>query len=283
MSTTRLDAERALTQLMRTREQYRGVWTALMGDGAGTVQDPDNPDKVFVRVHGLQSSVASVFNRTAPINRPDLPVLIGTTREHPHLVQVLGVDWSALPEWGGVAMLPLHGPDHEFGAPDPVFVQKRAIVPMRASAQSIPDMTLYVAADFYPWDDGFNYWPGGTTEDLTGRVPGAGLARFVTIYVDGATNALGYVNGDTKSVAFPLGIDMIPEPPQGSVPICAVRLYNGMSVITEDDIYDLRILIAPMGGSLAPAQHGLDPVEGRHTGTLDTSHLEARIACTGAM
>lgn len=254
-----------------------------MGDGAGTIQDPDDPDRVFVRVHGLQNSVARVFNKKVPTNRPDLQILIGATREQPHLVQVLSVNWSALPDWDGATMLPLHGPEHEFGGPDPIYIQKRAIIPMRATAQRPATMVLNVAADFYPWDDGFNYWPGGTTEDLSGRVPGAGLARFVTIYVDGAANALGYVNGDTKQVTFPLGIDMIPEPPEGSVPICAVRLYNGMPAIVEDDVYDLRILIAPMGGSLAPAQHGLDPVEGRHTGTLDTSHLEARIACTGAM
>lgn len=279
---TRLEAEQALTGLMHTRETYRPVWTALMGDGAGTIQDPDDPDKVFVRVHGLQSSVASVFNKKVPSNRPDLPVLIGSTREQPHLVQVLDVDWSALPDWGGAAVLPLHGGDHEFGGPDPVYIQKRALVPLRASAQRPPDMTLHVAPDFYPWAAGFNYFPGGDTEDLTGRVPGEGLARFVTIYVDGATNALAYIDGDTKPAVWPLGVDMIPEPPEGSVPICAVRLYSGMSAIVEDDIYDLRILIAPMGGSLAPAQHGLDPQHGRHTGQLDSRHIWASVACTGA-
>lgn len=279
---TRLEAEQALANLVRTREQYRAVWTALMGDGAGNVVDPGNPDMVFVRVHGLQSSVAKVFNKTVPTNRPNLSVLIGVTREQPHLVQVLGVDWSALPEWGGATMLPLHGTEHEFGGADPVFVQKRAIVPMRASAQRPATMFLDVAADFYPWDDGFNYWPGGPTEDLTGRVPGAGLARFVTIYVDGATNTLGYIDGEAGPIVWPLGIETIPEPPQGSVPICAVRLYDGMSAIVENDIYDLRILNSPMGGSLAPGSHALDPGHGPHTGQLDTRHLWASVACCGA-
>lgn len=281
--TTRLDAERALGALMGTREKYRHVWTAMMGDGAGTVQDPDDPDRVFVRVHGLQDSVASVLNKTVPINRPDLPVLIGTTREIPHLVQVLGVDWSALPDWGGANLLPLHGPDHQLpGGADPVYIQKRAIMPLRASAQSPADMTLEVADDFYPWDDGFNYFEGATTEDLTSRVPGAYLHRFVTIYVDGATNSLGYVNGDTQQITFPLGVEMIPEAPEGSVPICAVRLYNGMTSITEEEIYDLRIIVGPSPGSLAPAEHGLDPMHGRHSGRLDTRHLWASVACCGA-
>jgi len=280
---TRLDATQALSTLMKTREAYRSVWTALMGDGAGTVTDPDDPDYVMVRVHGLQSSVARVFNKAVPTNRPDLPVLIGTTRTHPNRVQVLCVDWEALPDWDGVSLLPLHGPDHELpdGA-DPVYIQKRAIVPLRAGPQSTPDMTLYVAPDFYPWDDGFNYFEGGNSEDLTNRVPGAGLHRFVTVYVDGATNALGYINGETMPAIFPLGIERIPEPPEGSVPICAVRLYYGMSMITEAEIYDLRIINAPMGGSLAPASHGLDPQRGRHTGQLDTRHLWASVACCGA-
>ena len=280
---TRLEAKQALDKLMKTRETYRSVWTALMGDGAGTVTDPDNPDYVMVRVHGLQSSVARVFNKAVPTNRPDLPVLIGTTRTHPNRVQVLCVDWEALPNWNGNSLLPLHGADHELpGGVDPVYIQKRAIVPLRAAPQATPDMTLCVAPDFYPWDDGFNYFEGGNSEDLAGRLPGAGLHRFVTIYVDGATNALGYVNGETMPTLLPLGVERIPEPPEGSVPICAVRLYYGMTMITEAEIYDLRIINAPMGGSLAPAAHGLDPQHGRHTGQLDSRHIWASVACCGA-
>lgn len=257
-----------------------------MGDGTGTVRDPDAADRVFVRVHGLQSSVASVFNKAAPTNRDGLPVLIGTTREHPHLVQVLTVDWGALPDWDGEAFLPLHGPDHQLpDGPDPVYIQKRAILPLRASPQSTPDMTLAVMPDFYPYDDGWNFFEGADTEDLTARIPGdADMGRFVTIYVDAATNALAYLNGDTGIVnppplAEPL---TIPAPPEASVPVCAVRLYESMTVINEADIYDLRIIVSPMGGSLAPAAHALDPLGGRHTGQLDTRHLWASVACCGA-
>jgi len=282
---TRLDAEQALRTLVDTREQYRRVWTALMGDGAGTVVNPNNPDQVFVRVHGLQSSVAAVFNKVAPTNRPDLPVLIGTTREHPHLVQVLAVDWAALPEWGGETMLPLHGDDHEVpDGCDPVYIQKRAIVPLRASPQSPPDMTVEVSPDFYPYDEGWNFFEGATSEDLTARVPGADLGCFVTIYVDGATNALAYLDGDT-GIVYPLPLEEplpIPLPPEGSVPVAAIRLRYGMSAIKEKDIYDLRIIVSPMGGTIAPAPHKLDPVHGRHTGRLDTSHLWASVACCGA-
>lgn len=283
--TTRLDAEKALHRLMGTREEHRSVWTALMGDGTSTVVDPDDPDMVFVRVHGLQSSVAKIFNKAVPTNRPDLPVLIGTTREQPHLVQVLDVDWTVLPDWGGEAFLPLHGPDHQLpDGPDPVYVQKRAIVPLRASPQNPPNMTLAVAPDFYPYASGWQFFEGADTEDLTSRVPGVHLGRFVTIYVDGATNALGYINGDTgivepEPLAVPLSISL---PPEGSVPICAVRLYNGMTAINEADIYDLRIIVSPMGGSLAPAAHPIDPQHGRHTGQLDTRHLWASVACCGA-
>lgn len=280
---TRLDAEQALSQLMSTRETYRRVWTALMGDGAGTVTNPDNPDQVFVRVHGLQSSVAVVFNKVAPTTRPNLPVLIGTTREHPHLVQVLKVDWEALPEWGGATMLPLHGPDHEVpDGCDPVYIQKRAIVPLRASAQTVPDMTVKVSADFYPYDDGWNYFEGANSEDLTARVPSDGEARFVTIYVDSTTNSLDYVDGDTRPATFPLEIERIPAPPEASVPVCAVRLCDGMSAIVETDIYDLRIIVSPLGGMVAPGPHKLDPGHGKHTGRLDTRHLWASVACCGA-
>ena len=268
---------------MGTREEYRRIWTALMGDGTGTVTDPDNPDRVFVRVHGLQDSVALVFNKSVPTNRPDLPVLIGTTRELPNLVQVLGVDWSALPEWMGELFLGLHGDTHELpDGVDPVYIQKRAIVPLRASAQETPDMTLAVAADFYPWDDGFNYFEGGDTEDLSARVPAAGLGRYVTIYVDGATNALAYVNGDTWPLGLPQGVEDIAAAPEGSVPICAVLLYATMTAIHEVDIWDLRIIVSPTGGSMAPKVHGLDPRFGRHSGQLDTRHLWASVACCGA-
>jgi hypothetical protein len=281
---TQLDAEQALRQVIETRETFRSVWTAIMGDGSGTIEDPDDPDYCFVRVHGLQNSVARVFNKAAPSNRDELPVLIGTTREVPHLVQVLSVDWAALPDWDGEALLPLHGDDHQFPGPDPTFIQKRAIVPLRASPQTTPDMTLQVASDFYPWDEGFKFFEGGDTEDLTARIPGdVGEGRFVLIYVDGATNALAYSNGDTYPAAWPSDVDdMIPEPPEGSIPVCAVRLVNGQTTVEEDDIYDLRIIVGPMGGSLAPAEHELDPRYGRHRGRLDTSRLWASVACCGA-
>lgn len=254
-----------------------------MGDGAGAIEDPDNPDRVFVRVHGLQSSVASVFNKAVPSNRDDLPVLIGTTREQPHLVQVLQVDWTALPEWAGVALLPLHGVDHELpGGSDPVYIQKRAIIPLRASPQETPDMTLAVASDFYPWDDGFNYFAGADTEDLTARIPAGGEARFVLIYVDGSSNDLAYLNGTALAAAFPLGVEGIPTPLEGTVPVCAVRLATGQTTVEEADIYDLRILISPMGGSLAPAAHLISPTEGRHTGELGSRYVSAPVACCGA-
>lgn len=280
---TRLEAEKALGALLGTKEAYRAVWTALMGDGTGTVIDPDNADRVFVRVHGLQNSVANIFNKSVPTNRPDLPVLIGVKREQPHLVQVLGVDWSTLPSWDGAAMLPIHGSDHEvpYGS-DPVYIQKRAIVPLRASRQTVADMTLQVAGDFYPWDDGWNYFEPSDSASFAARVPGAGLSRFVTMYVDGATNLLAYVNGDTQPAGWPLGVDLIPDAPEGSVPICAVRLENGQTTIVEADIYDLRIIVSPIGGSLAPLAHALDPKGLRHTDQLDTRHLWASVACCGA-
>lgn len=278
--TTRLQAEQALTQLIGTREQYRRIWTALMGDGTGTITDPDNADRVFVRVHGLQDSVALVFNKSVPTNRPDLPVLIGATRELPQRVQVLGVDWSALPEWGGELFLGLHGDTHELpdGA-DPVYVQKRAIVPLRASPQDTPDMTVSVAADYYPWDDGFNFFAGDDTEDLTSRKPGAWEGRYVCIYVDGATNLLAYTNGDAWPLDDP---EDLPSPPEGSVPVCAVRLMGTTTAIEEADIFDYRIIVSPMGGSLAPKEHGLDPQHDRHSGRLDSRHIWASVACCGA-
>lgn len=282
---TRLDAEKALRQVIYTREQYRPLWTALMGDGTGTVQDPDDADYCFVRVHGLQSSVARVFNKAVAGNREDLPVIIGANREQPHLIQVLSVDWSTLPDWDGEALLPLHGSDHEFPGPDPVFVQKRAIVPLRASPQSTPDLTVNVAPDFYPYDEGFNFFEGADSEDLTARIPGTGgQGRFVLIYVAGATNTLAYSNGtadtaEPETLAVPLEI---PDPPEGSVPICAVRLVNGQTTIDEDDIYDLRIIVGAMGGTVAPAEHELDLRYGKHRGRLDTGHLWASVACCGA-
>lgn len=282
---TRLDAEQALRKMVATREEYRAVWTALLGDGTGTVVDPDDPDRVFVRVHGLQSSVARVFNKVVPATHNDLPVFIGTTRVLPHFVQVLGIDWGALPEWGGEIFLPIHGATHELpDGYDPVYIQKRAILPLRASPQEPPDMTVNVFPDFYPWNDGFQFFEGADSEDLTSRVPGTDLGRFVLIYLDGGTNTLGYIDGATGIVAPPGLAEPLtmPDPPEACVPICAVRLYNGMTVINEADIYDLRIIVSPMGGSLSPAAHGLDPLHEKHTGRLDTRHLWASVACCGA-
>jgi len=102
----------------------------------------------------------------------------------------------------------------------------------------------------------------------------------VLISIDGATEVLQY----TPGTAFPILLPpadreaMIPAPPDGSVPLAAICLYNGMTAIGWDYIYDIRLMIGTNGalGAGAASRHGPFVVA-----TADAMLDQARVLADG--
>lgn len=86
---------------------------------------------------------------------------------------------------------------------------------------------------------------GAMGRNLMARVPGAGLARFVLISVDGSRMPT-YTNGATFSTALPPDFAFIPIPLAESMPIAAIYLWNGITAISRAEIYDCRLYLEAM-------------------------------------
>lgn len=272
---------RQFQEVMAQFEPRRPADPALMGDGLGNVAVSGRDGYVYVRV-GSELLVGHAYNNRVP-NRENLPVIVGYSSAQPELFQVLSIREVYAGADTGDKMIPAvvaHHNSHELGnadgGDDVVYVQKQQIIPLLAYETDPASMYISIAADWYPWQSGFKFFAGATSADLSGYVPGtSGQARYVLVTVDGATNVLQYTSGDTWAIYLPPAdlSTLVPDAPAGSVPVVAIYLPNGTTAITrKTNLYDVRILISPVGGSLTPAVH--DHSEGAEGGILPATSTE---------
>jgi len=255
---------RQFEDVLAQYEPIRPADPALMGDGLGNVKVSGRDGFVYIRV-GSELVVGQAYNNRVP-NRENLPVIVGYSSDQPALFQVLSIREVYAGADSGHDMIPqvvAHHNSHELGnadgGDDVVYVQKQQILPLLAYETDPASMYINVASDWYPWQSGFKFFEGATSADLSGYVPTtSGQARYLLVSVDGATNILQYTEGDTWSLYLPPAdlSSLVPDAPAGSVPVVAIYLPYGTTALTrETNLYDVRILISPVGGSLLPAVH----------------------------
>lgn len=171
------------------------------------------------------------------------------------------VEWSRVivqqNDYDAQAYLPLHARDHEWPdrspRPDAVTVYPRALSMLRSYPGVGGALTVDVAPLRYVLDGGMILFPGQIGINLAASQPAAGLARFVGVYLDLATNAIGTVDGATTIDAGPVTPDT-PAFPDGVIPSALVRLDGAATVFTEADFVDVRPMIGMAstgGGDLA--------------------------------
>lgn len=232
---------------------------------------------IWVRIRGQTSEVVQAFNEHVGI-MPDLPVLLARDPMQPRVYKVLGRDFGKYQGWE-FPLLPKHGEQHSFGEDaaagrDPVFIYKRQIVqPLLVHPQSVPDMTVYVEADYYFWSNGYRYFAGNSSADLTSSKPGVGLSRFVMVYLDGTTGTVKTSLGTTWSTLFP-PLDRVSYIPtidaSVGIPLAAVLLSSETTEINWSELFDIRALLSFANSVF---RHGLDPSHGTHTGALDAADV----------
>lgn len=225
----------------------------LLGDGRGNVLVPGRPDYNYVRFSRASTETFEVFNKEVSQPVDGWPILIGEFPWQPGLVQVVATDWSAYAQtgWGdGMASIQAHHETHEWPnfAPgsDAINTYLRAITPMRTQAAASGTTSVIVTAYEYDGATGTGYgWPGTPQLALGGATPPSGTMRYMGIYLNPATNALGVVSGSTTIYTDALEPPR-PAWPRGVYPSAYVRLYGGQSQINERDIRDAR---RPWGNS----------------------------------
>ena len=245
----------------------RPVYAALLGDGTSdeNVEVTNRPGFVYIRT-GNEQSASQAFNNRVP-NRYDLPVYVGYTNTQPTLLQVLDIRQQAYVGAGNnpVVLVPGHHQTHEFGnsedGSDVVWIEKQQYKEALAKPTDPASMQLYVNPILYQYEDGWQYYAGGNTADLSGYVPSTThRARYLLVSIDAATNALQYTSGTVfNSYSPPSDLtDALPTPPFASIPVSAVYLRTTTTALTfEDNLgYDPRLIVSGTGGLVTAAPTG---------------------------
>jgi len=272
---------KALKRLLQSKEDKLEIIPGMLGRynlfGIKQIEVPNRPGFVYVRVRGQTSEIVEAFNDAVGLDF-GLAILLIRDKLTPRYYRVLGRNVSLYESWDDQLPVPRHGAQHSFNAGgwDIVWIYRKQMVqPLQCHPQAVPNMTVYVEADFYFWSNEFKYWAGGSSTSLTPYVPGSGLSRYVTVYLDGDLEAVQFKIGTTFSTSFPPAdiISFIPEilPTEG-IPLAAVLVTSSTTSITWDNLFDLRIMLFTGSGAL-PGIHGLDPVHGFHSGTLDAEDV----------
>ena len=204
------------------------------------------------------------YNASVPL-AVGMPVRIMRDANIPSRRVVQGVDYDALgatinsPDPGKSLSVPNHHRNHEFlpmfPGLDVVNVYSRAIVPLKIYPGSTA-LTICVMPGDYEVDQTHKYYPGLVDDDISGQVPTtAGNYVSCLVFLDSATNLVGYLNGTEGVGMYPTE----PDVPDGDIPLGYVRLHNGMTgVLTETEVTNdprpfISIATGGGGGGGTPA------------------------------
>lgn len=253
MNRLQLRAEHSAQQFYNRRQIP--TEEALAGDGVGNLNVAGRLQWIYVRMAGDSTKVSQAYNRSGfTFAENDSIALRWVKRTGMGFYQVDGYSGSAVYDVFGAGSgsgtgtgVAYHAWQHErmdagTGGPDPLDIFARMVVPLRARAQTVPDLTMHVEAGYNPLTG--NYYAGGNSAAF-GPVPAvAGQARIDLLYL-GSDDALHIVAGT------PVGGGVTPTLPAvvvPSVPLAFVYLANAQTTIAEGNIYrDPGILRAPVG------------------------------------
>jgi len=242
-----MKAKKRLRTQLNKYQRFGVVIPGTIGDHIHVIDVPGRANYIYVSLSN--GEVIEAFNnRVSPIL--DLPVFVGYDPKEPNLLQVLSVR-SGYARYGdgGVSMpsVPEHHETHEWmanpGGNDVVFAQLRQFMPLRPTPLSTGvALNIYRSVGYLN-----NQWLQftGSTIDLAPFIPTTGT-RFVLIYegADGLPSATAGTSRDSYSL---LGMDDIPQPIPGTLPIAVARVYFRQQVLYETNDYtDLIDLRFPM-------------------------------------
>lgn len=286
MADERLRLKDLIGRLIDTKENKTPKIGGLLGtyvNGVATVRVANKPGYVYVRLNGSYSEVITAVNGVVA-EAYDLKVIVTIQPENPGIYVIFGRDLNQYGSFGNnngqgaSAYLPHHGDTHSFGiGVDPVFIYKRQMMqPLGVHPTNPISNHLYVEPDFYIWQNQVKYFYGANTTNLSSANPLDGQhGRYLTIYLNGATNTLAYLTG-SDFIIWPvpatgtLNTIITPLATIG-IPLAAVILTSGSTTYDWPDLKDIRNFLD--GGGTSALIHPLDPAGGFHTGTLPGQYV----------
>jgi hypothetical protein len=244
-----------------------------MGNHSGVVKVPNTENMVYVRLPNGQ--VIKVFNSIAP-NIYNWKVYIGRDKSQPGLLKVTEVRWvHNIVET--IAYVVFHHKQHEYPAPDTVWVRRDQFLPLLVLPAGGLHVRLYGDVVYAPGMVAPVRVANEEDIDLSSHAVVAG-AKYVLMEVD-PTGALQYVTGDTVDSIDILRVGTpIPSPSEGNFPICVFEFYEGQTELRRDDeernIIDLRMFTSNRSTGVATDVHGatekMTLVDGDEVGIADS-------------
>lgn len=253
------DAKRIWNETTKRIVPQQRTRLAYLGDGRGFASSnlivPQRPSLVYARDDVNSSTHFVVINRRV---KPafNLPVILGTTMEEPDLEQVLSIDYTPFDYAANASTIEgtqPHGPQHEFGGGDEVFVDTRLFKPGLAKPTEPAGMTIKILS-FIHYYNGWKRFEETTTDTFNNWKPDTG-SRFVLVAVDPKVNIIKYIPGlifNEASFDHLLGgstaFANIPSPGGDEIPIVAVWLTSTTTKIDWNDqitnnMFDVRMFI----------------------------------------
>lgn len=235
------DLRRAWKAQQAQKQDVTNAIPALMGNGHGVVQVPNQPGYVYIRL-GV-GDLGQAYNNRCPLT-DNLAIYVGydpVLDPDRRIFQVLSVRMADYAGAGGTPTpnVPPHHLTHEYGGGDDVYVSWRRLMGFRVGRPSGFQITV---------DEGViiraGAWLGVTAQtlDLTALKPIGTLACYVLIVLNAAGTATATAGASV--VVGVLAISDCPIPGAGEIPLAAVRLYGAQTAIgdvpTAPDIVDLR-------------------------------------------
>jgi len=260
---------KAVSSLESAKSQKINYIPGVLGftlNGEQKVEVPSRESYVYVRLRGVDNEVIQAFNdAVAPVY--NLPVLIAKDDIDRSRYRVIARDTGAYANWGSSsAYLPKHGHTHSFipeegGGGDVVWAYSRQLMPLAVypSGSSGAGMVMIKPGTYYQ-NDVWHYAGGTATASLLPYRPTDNTARMVLVYLDGNGNPGLIASDDYFAATITGNAGITPYLPSIAgtdyIPLEAIRLVSGTTIISWGNIYDVRPWLVGDGfiatGTFAP-------------------------------
>jgi hypothetical protein len=234
-------------------EEFPGLLGTYL-NGEKTVAVAGRPTFVWVRVRGSQSELVQAYNDTVA-EVYDLPVLIVRDTSQPNYYRVKGRNVAQYANWGSSnprtrthALTHMHSDESGAGT-DVVWVMQRQFMPMLLTPQPTGSMSAFVEPAWYEAPDGYRYFGGTGTVDMSSLRPTNPQARFATVYIDFVSGNPVILTGSLFNVGSPEGVGVLVPMPTKSQgwPVGSVYFLSGTVSIDFDSLYDSRAIVGSSG------------------------------------
>lgn len=217
--------------------------------GKKMVEIPERPGYVYAAIRGNLSELVAAYNdQVSPVY--GLHVLLIRDRVDKGRFRVRGRDLGKYQSWGATSYLPKHGAQHSFNPDTPggdiTWIWGKQFMPLMAvpsGSNGGPNVVIYGS----PYNLNGNWlFSGdtGTVNILPDFKPTGAWARMVLVFVDEFGNPQVTGSSDYFSTTLTGTSDITPYVPeidtQANLPIAAIRLVSGTSIINWNNIYDFR-------------------------------------------